>query len=924
MSKSTSGPELYNSDKEIYWHIESCEDTLKELKSSKSGLSTNIAQDRLKVYGKNAIQTKSSVNPFLLFFSKFNSLLIYVLLATSLISLYLGHTLEFYIVLAIIGFTVVLSFIQEYRAEKSVEALSELTASTVECIRDGKAVTINAEDLVPGDIVKLSRGLIVPADLRIFESSELKINESILTGESLPKGKIVDALDSSDVALSDKDNLAFGGTSVMSGAGKGVVIHTGLSTEIGKISTKLKTATAQKSPLQLRVDGMSKRVSYAVILLAAFTYFFLIGRGEPVGSALLLVSALAVAGIPEGFPLALTMALSSGVRRMAGENAVVKDMGSVETLGTTTVICTDKTGTLTENKMMVVRANIGGNEFNIHGSPYESTGVFSFNGKEINISSLEKYRSFFEVCVLNNNSQITHEEGKFILHGEPTEGALLSLASSAGLKTEILKKEKLRVHEIPFDSTKKYMVTIHKDGKAHLVSIKGAVEKVLNKCSHIQWKGKKVKLTLAYKKKVLELTDGYTQSSLRVLGVASKLSTKKSLSKSSFEKLSKEGFVFQGLVGIQDPLRESARLAVQSTKKAGVKTVMVTGDHKDTATSIGKQLGIVHSDNDVMTGADLDTLSEKELDERIENISVFARTTPDHKFRIVQSFQRRGEIVAMTGDGVNDAPALKEANIGVSMGKEGTDVARESSNMVLMDDAFDTIVKAVREGRTIYSNIRKFTYYLLTINVAEVFLILFAIFFGLINPLTAIMILFINVITSTIPSLGISVEPTDERVMEYEPRSPKERLLSNYLLLKIFVIVPLLTFGTLGAFLYELYYGGGDIEKARTLAFTTIIVFELFHAFNARSLHTTVFSKRFFTNKVFFASIFIAIGLLFFSLYTSVGNILLGTVPISALELLTIVAIGSTALIITEVSKLLIKAEIEEQSKLQGVSLDFE
>jgi P-type Ca2+ transporter type 2C len=925
LSKSVEGPNLYGEEhKPLYWHIMTTDEVLKETNSQTKGLTETKAKETLDLTGKNSIIKKEKFKLLKSLIEKFNSVLIWVLLSTALISLYLDHVMEFYVILVIVLFTITLSFIQEFRAEKSVEALSKLTAKKVEVLRDGKKKQILAEDLVVGDIVILHRGLIVPADLRILESNGLRINESILTGESVPKGKISTPLKDHEVSIADRDNMAYSGTSIMNGSGLGIVIATGFNSEIGKISKKLTLIGNQKTPLQKKLDVMTSRISYAVILLCVAVYFTLLLKGTATGPALLLVAALAVSAIPEGFPLALTLALSSGVKRMAENNAVVKDMGSVETLGTTTVICTDKTGTLTQNKMMAVKVNFNSkHDIQIEGKPYEPLAKFKLDGIEIQKEDLQKRHDFFYTSILCNNAEITNNEGTFELSGEPTEGALLGLASSAGFDFEVVREENKRVHEEAFDSTKKYMVTINEENKTLTAYLKGAVEKVLQKSTHTYKHGKLVKLDETHKKEILNKVSSYTQDSLRVLALATKHFKTKDKAKAIKE--SSEGYIFLGIVGIEDPIREDVIDAIAQCKSAGIRTVMVTGDHKSTAIAIGKQLGLIQSKFDiVLEGHEIDELSNDELDAAMPNVKIFARTTPDHKLRIVESQQRLGEIVAMTGDGVNDAPALKKADIGVSMGIAGTDVARESSNMILMDDAFSTIVKAVREGRTIYSNIRRVIYYMLTINIAEALIILAAIMFNFITPLTAIMILFINVITSTIPSFGLSLEPTNNKVMEYKPRDPKEKLLSEYILLRLVAVSPLLVMIALGFFLWELNFGSADLDRARTLTFATIVVFELFHVFNARSLHTTVFkSTRFFGNKYIFISVITSIFILIASIQTEFGRQILQTTTLTGFDWMLIIILGSSALITSEIIKLLINIEMKEQSKLQGRPIHF-
>ena len=921
MPTDSIGPEIYKNDKEDFWYTSTAESVLKALNATETGLKEKEAEERREKFGINAIEDKKGMGPLKLLWKKLNSMLIYVLLVTSLISLYLGHLIEFYAIMGVIVFTVGLGFIHEYRAEKSVEALKELTAKKVQVIREGKKVEDLAENLVPGDVVVLERGLVIPADVRILESNALSINESILTGESVPKGKIAEKIKDKKADVTEQDNMAFSGTSVMNGSGLAVVVKTGMQTEIGKISERLASIRDQKTPLQKKIDRMSSRISYSVITIAVLAFVFLLFvRGEELGAALILVAALAVAGIPEEFPLSLTMALATGIRRMAHSNAIVKDMGSVETLGTTTVICTDKTGTLTQNKMEVEKLNLGGEDIDVDGKPYDPNATFMIGKKTIDKRQLENHKEFFHTAILCSNASIFKKRRKWELKGEPTEGSLLTVAKAAGFSEDTLKRDNKRVLEEPFDSAKKYMITVNRSHNGHTAHMKGAVEKVLARCTHISKEGRVKRLTAKDKEEIERKMEEYSSQALRVLALATKSLGKGKKSEKELEKVcNKGGYVFRGIAGIKDPVRDEVIGSVRDCKTAGIRIIMITGDHKNTAYAIGKQLGIVTDEySKAVEGKEIDEMTDKELDKIIPHVAIFARATPEHKFRIVQSLQREGEIVAMTGDGVNDAPALKKADIGVSMGKGGTDVAREASNMVLVDDAFSSIVEAVREGRTIYSNIRRFTYYLLTVNAAEVGIIVMAILFGLTTPLTALMILFINTIISSFPALALSIEPTKKKVMHYLPRDPKDKLLSEYIMLKIAVVLPFIVAGSLGLFLWEMNWGGGDLATARTLAFATLILCELIHAFNARSLHISIFQHGMLKNMYFYSGVTIAVIFTLLSIYTDTGNTILGTTPIAGIYWVYIVLIGSTSLLSTEFVKLVTRSEVEEEKKYQG------
>ena len=910
------------------WHIRTTEEVYKETNAKKEGLTEDEAQERLNNYGPNIIAKEEKNSTLKMLLRNFNSLLIYVLFAAAIISLLTNHPEEFYVIMVIIGFTGILGFIQEYRAGKSVEALSKLTAKKVEVQRAGKRKTILAENLVQGDIIHLTRGMIVPADIRVIESQGLRIDESILTGEAVSKAKYPERLDEPNLVISDRTNMAFNGTHVTGGSGKGLVVETGIQSELGKISMTLKKIGHVKSPLQKKLDGMSKRISFGVITISIIFFLILMSQGLEILEALLFTSILVVSGIPESFPLALTLGLSNGVKKMANQKAIVKDLGSVETLGTTTVICTDKTGTLTENKMRVVKLYLAnGKEININGKGYEPISKFTIKDKPISKKELQKNEDLLKTCILCNNAELNFEEGEWTLSGEPTEGSLLTMAKSTGLDDALIREDHTKIYEVPFDSKQKYMITINqtlnkKEQKAHL---KGAYDKIIQKCDYIRINGKVKKITPQDKKRLSTKLTKYASLTLRVLALASKKlkqpikpNERLEITKKEQKQLEK-GYILEGLVGIEDPIKEDVYDAVKECKTAGIRTIIVTGDHKHTATSIGKKLGLIKNKYDlVIEGTELDNMEDEDLDEAMDKVVIFARATPDHKFRIVNSLQRKGEIVAMTGDGVNDAPALKKADIGVSMGKTGTDVAREASNMVLADDSFSTIVKAVRQGRTIYSNIRRFIYYLLTGNFTEVTLIFFSVLIGLLNPLTALMVLFVNVVTSTFPASALSIEPTREKVMQQKPRNPKEKLLSGYILLKILVLVPILFAGTLLLFIWELEVAGATIEKARTVAFVTLIMFELFHTFNARALHTTSFNKNFFKNKYIFIALGASLICTMIAVYWPPAQEIMQTEALYLKDWIIILAVSSTVLIVSEVIKLMIKSEFEEQNRLRG------
>ncbi|MFH1400536.1 MAG: HAD-IC family P-type ATPase [Nanoarchaeota archaeon] len=901
---------------DMFWHVRTVDEVIGELGSSVSGLSAAEASSRLLSAGPNRIAHEERFRVLRLIWSNVASLIVVILVSTALISLFSGHVVEFVVIAAITLLTVALGVIQEHRAGRAVAALANLTAKKVYVVRSGVEIQILAEQLVAGDIVVLKRGMVVPADIRVIESRGLSVDESALTGESVSKAKHAGRLEHQDLLVTDRDNMVFSGTAVTGGSGRGIVVATGLESELGRISVTLARIGHDASPLQRRVSVMSRRISGAVIVVCAVFFVVLLAKGYAMPAALILVGAVAVSGIPESFPLALTLALSNGVRRMARGNAIVRDLSSVETLGTTTVICTDKTGTLTENRMRVQHIFLAdGKEVDVAGQGYAPLASFSSKGKKVDPSVLNP--AFFRSCILCNDADLALQGGEWVLKGEPMEGALLALARAAGHDDVVVREEHKRLSEHPFDPSKKFMITVHSlPGRGKVAYLKGATERVLAKCAFVRTSRGVKKMSGVMRGVILDRLQHYSGQSLRVLAVA----TKNVGSKETLER----GFVFEGLVAMEDPIRSDVLAAIDECRRAGIRVIMVTGDHHATAKSVGSRLGIIDENHDVVLQADeLDRMSDGQLDAAMSRVAIFARMTPDHKLRIVESLQRTGEIVAMTGDGVNDAPALKKADIGIAMGKGGTDVAREASNMILTDDKFSTIVHAVKEGRTIYSNIRRFIYYLLTGNFTEVGLIVFAVLLGIPAPLTALMVLFVNLVTSTLPSFALSVEPTHHKVMLQRPRSPKEKLVSSYILMKIMVLVPVLFMGTLTLFLWELNRSG-DLDRARTLAFATLIIFELFHALNARSLHTTIFSRAFFANKWMFPSLALSLALTLLAVLSDVGRRLFGTVPLGGIEWVAVVSVGFLVIGTSEMIKMLIKSEFDEQRSLRGIDIRLE
>lgn len=896
-----------------YW-TKTLEQALKETRTTQSGLSAQEAQRRLLSDGPNTLGSDDKYKLLKIFWSNTNSLLVYVMIGAAIISYYLKEILEFYVIMLIVIATVGLGVLQEYGAERTIRALSKYAQQYTSVLRDGKETRVPSLELVVGDIIVLTKGTIVPADARVIVAEGIICDESILTGESVGKSKSARKISGVDIPLADQDNMVFSGTSISAGKGLAVVVSTGTRTQIGMISDKLRQLGDQKSPLQRKVDTMGKNISAVIIVCCALILILLLLADVPLGISLIIVSAVAVAGIPESFPLAMTVSLSVGVKRMVKHKALVKNLSSVETLGTTTVICTDKTGTLTQNKMRVTRIQFAdGTTLRVDGTAYDPSHIFvAAHGKSVN-NTLSKYSMFFSTAILCNDSNVVRSEEQWMLQGEPTEGALLAMAKSAQYNDVEMRSRK-RIFELPFSSDTKYMIAGYASTKqgnhGATAYMKGAVERVLSRCTHYRVSPNKiVRMNASFRRKSHAFIEESAKDGYRILGLATKKTER-------FKgKISADGFVFEGMVAIEDPLRPEAFEAVRKCKAAGIRIIMITGDHQFTAQKIAASVGILGAEDIVMDGSRIDTMSDEQLDSAIGRVAVFARATPDHKFRIVSSLQRRGEIVAMTGDGVNDALALKKADIGVAMGKNGTEVAREAADLVLLDDNFSTIVQAVAEGRTIYSNIRRFVYYLLTSNFALVALMLAAVMMGYAHalPLTALMILFINVVTNTFPALALSVEPTHKDVMAQRPRDPKESIFNTSLLVKTSFAAAIIFAVTGGIFLWEKFFANHG--AAATMAFATMVIATLFHTFNARRLHGTCFDKDFFSNHYAFYSVVGSFGLLWLVIHSAWGNRVFDTVPLTQESWAVVILLGAVIIVVLEIVKLLVRLEIGERDR---------
>ena len=859
------------------------DDVLKELNVAAGGLSSSEAKRRLEQYGLNEIREEKKISPLKIFISQFKSVVIWILIAAVIISAILGEYVDAVVIAVILALIAVLGFIQEYKAEKAIDALKKLASLKATVKREGKKIDIDAKEIVPGDILILEIGDKVPADARVIASFNLEIQEAALTGESTPVKKITDALPEK-IALADRKNMVYSGTIVTSGRGEAVVTGTGMQTEIGRIATLIQEVETEETPLQKKLNQLGKWLGAITIVIAAIVFITGVIKGGKVLEFLIVAVSLAVAAVPEGLPAVVTISLAIGTTRMLKRHALIRKLPSVETLGSTTVICTDKTGTLTVNQMTVKKLFVNGKIVEVTGSGYESKGDFIFNGKK---AESEEIDLLLVIGALNNDAEI--KENKVI--GDPTEGALIVSAAKAGLLQDDLIEKYSRVGETGFTSERKMMTTIHKIGKKEIAYSKGAPDVLIAKCSHFLINGKVKKLAKEDKDKILQMNREFAQQALRVLAFAYNPAPSKAPEKD---------MVFVGLQAMMDPPREEVKLAIEKCKTAGIKIVMITGDHEITAKAVAKEIGL---EGKSITGQQLDEI--KNLEDAVEDIAIYARVNPEHKIRIVDALKKKGHVVAMTGDGVNDAPALKKADIGIAMGITGTDVSKEASAMILTDDNFASIVNAVEEGRGTYDNIRKYFAFLISGNIAEVLIIFLGIIFGLPLPMTATQILLINLVTDGLPALALSADPFEPNAMTKKPRKSNEPIWTR---LNAFIITyPLiLTIASLSIFSW-FYFRRGDLLAAQTAVFLTLGMSELYQSFTCRSTIYPVFKVGPFKNKYLLLAVGTSIAVILASIFIpSVGKYL-DMAPLTIWQFLAVTLIASAPSISIEISKSLRK-----------------
>jgi Ca2+-transporting ATPase len=868
-------------------HNKKPEEIFKELNTKKEGLTEKEAEARLKKYGYNEIKEAKKISPIKIFLNQFHNILIYILIAAVIISVFLGEKDDAIVIGIIVIANAIIGFRIEYKAEKSIEALKKLASLKAKVMRGGKEKEIDAKLLVPGDIIILETGEKIPADSRLLELINLQTQEAALTGESLPVKKELKVLPEK-TSLADRINMIFSGTIITNGKGKAIVTSTGMQSQIGKIAKMIDEAEEETTPLQKKLAVLGRRLGIATLIVVLIVFISGVLKGEPLLEFFILAVALAVAGIPEGLPIVVTIGLSLGVQRMIKRNALVRKLPSVETLGSTTVICTDKTGTLTKNEMTVKKIYANGKIIDVSGSGYEKKGEFLHDTKKINPKEINL---LLNIGALNNDAAFD----KTTVIGDPTEAALVVSAAKSGINKELLQKKYPRKDEILFTSERKIMTTMHRINGENLAYVKGAPEIILKLSNSIYENGKVKKLTEKRKKEILEINKKFANNALRVLGFAYKTV----MDKSRAEK----NLIFVGLQGMMDPPREEVKQAITKCKRAGIKVVVITGDNEVTAKAVAHAIGI---EGKSISGQVLSRMTEKQLEKHVEDISIYARVNPEHKNKIVEALKKKGHIVAMTGDGVNDAPALKKADIGVSMGITGTDVAKEASDMILTDDNFASIVNAVEEGRGIYDNIKKFVEYLLSSNLGEILTLFIAILLfsnsdGMaLLPLIAIQILWINLATDGLPALALSVDSSDPNIMERKPRSKKERIISNPIIVRMLIVGFTMMIGTLAVF--KLYSPETNLIYAQTMAFSTLMFFQMFNVLNCRSEFNSLFKIGIFTNMRLWGAIMISILMQVIVIHTPL-NTFFKTMPLTSMDWVYVVLVSSSVLIIVEIYK---------------------
>ncbi len=878
------------------WHTLEVQELFTRLETGPQGLSGDEAQKRLEQYGPNELAAAEHISPWRIFFAQFQNVLIVILLVAIVLSAIVGHVVEAIAIAVIVLFAVLLGFIQEYRAERAIEALRKMAAPLAKVIRNGREQQVATRELVPGDIIILRAGDKVPADARLVESVNLKAEEAALTGESMAVEKDTNRLDDPEAAVGDRTNMVHSGTAVAYGRGRALVVATGMETEFGQIAQMLHTVETRETPLQQNLARVGNVLAIAAMAIVVVIVVLGIVNDQSFIEMLIFGIALAVAVVPEALPAVVTVSLAIGVQRMVKRHALVRRLPAVETLGSTSVICSDKTGTLTKDEMTIRRIHTVDRALDVSGTGYEPKGTFLEDDREVELP--EVFRELLRGGSLCSDARVFYddEQGRWTVQGDPTEGALVVSAAKAGFEKQQLDEAYPRIDEIPFDSDSKRMTTLHEaPGGGRIAYSKGAPEVLVRSCSHIATADGEVPLDDAARQAIQTASQTMAEKALRVLAVARRhINNGLSLQQASHD------MTLLGLVGMIDPPRPEAKEAVATCKQAGIKVVMITGDHPVTAKAVARELGILAHDR-VLIGNELSDLPEEDLERQVHEIDVFARVSPAHKLRVVTALQNRGYVVAMTGDGVNDAPALKKADIGIAMGITGTDVSKEASAMIVTDDNFASIVAAVEEGRVIFGNIKKYLMYLLSSNIGEIGLVLGASIAGLPLPLTAVQLLYVNLATDGLPALALAVDPPDPDIMDRPPRDPSRSIFTRPVVTLMGVGGMWSAIANMGVFTWALH-SGRELPEAITMTFVSLVLIQFFKAYNFRSDRHSVF-RRPFANKWLNLAIAWEVALLLVVVYLPVLHGPFGTYSLPLIDWIIVIGVAITVMPVLEIAK---------------------
>ena len=890
----------------MHWYQMSGQAVLEKLGTSEEGLSAREAIKRREIYGLNKLAEEERISKLKILLHQFTSPLIYILLIAAAVTLALREYIDCGVIIAVVLLNAAIGYLQEVKAEKSVQALKQLLVTKARAVRDGHEQEISAVDLVPGDIVLLASGSKVPADLRLVHTIELRIDEAMMTGESLPVDKHIAPLAADNLIPADQTNVAFMGTAVVNGRARGVVVATGGATVLGAVAGAVKDISLVKAPIQAKIERFAAVIG--MLVMGASMALFAIGLllGGSLKEMFLIAVAAAVAAIPEGLPIVVTIAMAVGVARMAKKNAIVRTLAAVETLGSTTVICSDKTGTLTKNEMTVTRLHDGQIICDVSGSGYEPNGSILCGGNPASIDPGSSLENLLRIGLLCNESDVYEDNGRFKIDGDPTEAALIVSAMKAGMEPE---RERVRYRQlsmVPFESERGYMATLHSHEGGKVIFVKGGPERVIEMCSADK----------PAKEAALRTAAAFAAEGLRVLAFGWKAAP------ADMDELTyrdaESGLAFAGLQGMIDPPRPEAIEAITGCKRAGMRVVMITGDHVITAQAIGQTLGIIDEAGDALTGRELEAMSDDELFERVQKVSVYARVAPEHKLRITRQLIRHGEVVAMTGDGVNDAPALKAAHIGIAMGITGTDVAKEASDMVLANDNFASIFSAVKEGRIVFDNLRKVIFFLIPTGLASILSIIGCMALGVPIPYVAAQLLWINLVTNGLQDVSLAFEPGEKGIINRPPRDPREGIMSRLLVERTILVGLVISAGIVWNYMTALK-SGASLEHARTVAVTTMVFFQFFQAWNSRSETESVFRVNFFSNPFLFYSLIAAFIAQLAFIYAPPLQWVFRTVPLTAGDWMQIIMTASAVLVVVEIDKWLRKRLGRSRSMRTGV-----